>query len=248
MTADGARSHILRRLIVPALVAIAGLAVLISLGMWQLDRKAWKEDLIASLNRQIAAAPEALPSSSARPGLTRGNSEFRRVSLRADFIKDAPPAYVYSGGSPLRADIKSPGYFVFAPARLPDGETIVVNRGYVPMDRVHEPASGSTDIVGYVRWPEQPSWFISEHDAKGDIWFARDPGAMAQVRGWGPVAPFYIVQESPAPSSGLPKPGVLTVKLRNDHLGYALTWFGLAAALAAIFVIWAMRQRYHKAV
>ena len=241
-----ARSYSLRRLILPALFTLVGLAVLISLGKWQLHRKIWKEDLIASLTRQTTAPPAPLPSSSGRTDLTRGNSEFRRVSLRADFIEGAPAAYLYSGGSALRDDVKQPGYFVFAPARLPDGQTIVINRGYVPMDRIHETASALADIVGYVRWPESPSWFVSEHDAKGDIWFVRDPRAMASVRGWGPVAPFYIDQESPVPAAGLPRPGPLTVKLRNDHLGYALTWFGLAGSLAAVFIAWALRQRYHK--
>lgn len=234
------------RLLVPGLFTLAGLALLVWLGMWQLDRKVWKESLIASLDRQTTAAPQPLPPSSAWSALTRGNSEFRRVALRVDFIGDAQPAYLYTAGSALRADVRQAGYFVFVPARLPDGQTIVVNRGYVPADRVHEGASGTADIVGYVRWPESPSWFVSEHDAKGELWFVRDPRAMAAVRGWGPVAPFYIDQESPMPAGGAPKPGPLTVRLRNDHLGYALTWFGLAAALAGVFAAWAIRQRYHK--
>jgi cytochrome oxidase assembly protein ShyY1 len=69
---------------------------------------------------------------------------------------------------------------------------------------------------------------------------------MAERRGWGPVAPFYIDQEAPVPAGGFPKPGKLTVKLRNDHLGYALTWFGLAAALACVFAVWATREWYLK--
>ena len=74
----------------------------------------------------------------------------------------------------------------------------------------------------------------------------RDPQTMAQVRGWGPVAPFYIDQEAPVPAGGLPRPGPLAVQLRNDHLGYALTWFGLAAALAAVFAVWASRGMVSK--
>ena len=72
----------------------------------------------------------------------------------------------------------------------------------------------------------------------------RDHREMAKLKHWGDrVAPFYIEQESPVPSGGLPRPGKLSVKLRNDHLGYALTWFGLAAALVIIFALFALRQR-----
>jgi surfeit locus 1 family protein len=236
-----------RRLIVPGLFTIVGLAILISLGVWQLQRKVWKEDLIATLANQMAAKPEPLPTASARIGMTRGNSEFRRVSLRAEFITDAQPVYLYTGASALRADVKQQGYFVFAPARLQDGQTVVINRGYVPMERGGDPSPASVaEIVGYLRWPESPGWFVQEHDSKGDVWFVRDPRAMAELRGWGPVAPFYIDQEAPVPAAGFPKPGPLTVKLRNDHLGYAITWFGLALSLAAVFLAWAIRERYNK--
>ena len=237
-----------RRLIVPGLFTIVSLAILISLGMWQLQRKAWKEGLIATLNAQMAASPAPLPPPSQWPALNRDNSEFRRVTLRAESIADAKPVYLYTGASALRADVKQPGYFVFVPARLPDGQIVVVNRGYVPIDRKTEPASGAVEITGYIRWPETPGWFVSEHGTDESIWFVRDPAAMAKARGWGIVAPFYIDQESPIPTGGLPKPGPLAVKLRNDHIGYAITWFGLAASLVAVFLAWALRERYNKTI
>jgi cytochrome oxidase assembly protein ShyY1 len=235
-----------RRLLVPTAFTIAGLAILVSLGVWQLQRKEWKEALIASLDTQLKAAPMPLPAFSQWNELTRDNSEFRRVSLRAEYIADAKPAYLYTGASALRDDVKQPGYFVFAPARSADGQAVVVNRGYVPADRKSQPPAGMAAITGYIRWPEAPGWFVSERDSSGDVWFVRDPAAMAKARGWGPVAPFYIDQEAPVPPGGFPKPGALTVRLRNDHLGYALTWFGLAGALAAVFLLWAARERYSK--
>jgi len=237
-----------RRWLVPGLFTIIGLAILISLGVWQLERKQWKEELIAALTRQMKAPPVPLPPASQWADLTRDNSEFHRVSLRVQFLNNAKPAYLYTGASALREDVKQPGYFLFIPARLPDGSVIVVNRGYVPMDRQQDKADGTIDIVGYIRWPESPSVFVSDRDATGDVWFTRDPEMMAEMRGWGAVPPFYIDQESPVPTGGLPRPGPLTVKLRNDHLGYAITWFGLAAALASVFAVWAARNWYHKTV
>jgi surfeit locus 1 family protein len=237
-----------RRLLIPAIFTIAGLAILVSLGVWQLQRKAWKEGLIATLEAQIKAEPLPLPPPSQWPEMTRDNSEFRRVKLHTDTSADAKAVYLYTGASALRTDVKQAGYFVFVPAKLPDGRTVVVNRGYIPIDRKDERFSGATEITGYIRWPEVSGLFVTEHDTKGDIWFVRDPAAMANARGWGPVAPFYIDQEAPVPPQGFPKPGPLTVKLKNDHLGYAITWFGLAASLLAVFIAWAARERYNKTI
>ncbi|ARP98594.1 SURF1 family protein [Pseudorhodoplanes sinuspersici] len=248
MTAAATDPSLLRRLLIPGLFTLVGLAILISLGVWQLERKQWKEGLIASLDRQMKAPPVPLPPASQWLNLTQDNSEFRHVSLRAEFPADAKPAYLYTGASALREDVKQPGYFVFAPARLPDGRVVVVNRGYVPMDRPQKIPAGPVDIVGFIRWPESPGWFVSDRDATGEVWFVRDPEMMATVRGWGSVAPFYIDQESPVPAGGLPRPGSLSVNLRNNHLGYAITWFGLAASLAAVFAAWAARNWYHKTV
>jgi cytochrome oxidase assembly protein ShyY1 len=229
-------------LLVPGLAALAALLVLLGLGTWQLERKAWKESLIATVDRRLNDAPVALPPSTAWAGMTPGNSEFTRVRVRLEFLKDSD-ALVYTSGSALRDDVKGTGYFVFSPAHLPDGQQVVVNRGFVP-SRAYPAESGPQDIVGAIRWPEKPSWFVSDHDAGGEVWMVRDPSAMAQVKGWGTVAPFYIEQEGPVPPGGLPHPAPLKVQLRNDHLGYAITWYGLAAVLVVMFGIWAARRRH----
>jgi cytochrome oxidase assembly protein ShyY1 len=243
VTADA--SPYWRRLIGPALFTVAGLAILTSLGVWQLQRKVWKEGLIATLETQLKEAPAPLPPPAEWPGLTRENSEFRRVTLRARFVPHAPPVYIYTGASALRPDVKQQGYFVFSPAQFADGRTIVINRGYVGMARKHEDPPADAEITGYIRWPEKEGFFVPDQGTD-DIRFVRDPAAMAKAFRWGPVAPFYIDQESPIPASGVPKPGPLTVRLKNDHLGYAITWFGLAASLAAVFLTWALRERYNK--
>ncbi len=228
-------------LLVPGALAALGLLVLLGLGTWQLERKAWKEGLAATLDRRLNDAPVALPHASEWAGMTPANSEFTRVRLRVEFPKAADAA-VYTSGSALRDDVKSQGYFVFAPARLPDGRQVAINRGYAP-DRTYPKPAGPEEIVGSLRWPEAPSWFVSDHDAAGDIWMVRDPAAMARVKGWGAVAPFYIEQEAPVPPGGLPHPAPLKVRLRNDHLQYAITWYGLAAVLVAMCAIWAVKRR-----
>ena len=86
--------------------------------------------------------------------------------------------------------------------------------------------------------------FVADHDSAGEVWFTRDPRRMAEVRGWGMVAPFYIEQEAPVPPGGVPHPSGLNVRLRNDHLQYALTWFSLAGVLGAVFGLWLTQRRH----
>jgi cytochrome oxidase assembly protein ShyY1 len=228
-------------MLVPGAVALAALVVLLGLGTWQLERKAWKEALIATLDHRLNDAPIALPPPAEWVGMTPGNSEFTRVRLRLEF-SNASDALVYTTGSAIRDDVKGVGYFVFSPAHLPDGQQVVVNRGFVP-ERSYPSAPGAADVVGALRWPEAGSAFVSDHDAAGDVWMVRDPAAMAQLKGWGAVAPFYIEQEGPVPPGGLPHPAPLKVQLRNDHLQYAVTWYGLAAVLVVMFAIWAAKRR-----
>jgi surfeit locus 1 family protein len=230
-------------MLVPSALALTGFVVLLGLGTWQIERKAWKEALIARLQERVSAQPQPLPAPEQWPQLKPENSEFRRVKAALEFL-DRPHAYLFASGSALRPDIKSPGYFVFAPARLQSGAIVVVDVGHVGPDRRYPWTGGKAEIVGYLRWPEAPSWFVADHDASGSVWFVRDHRSMAKLKGWGDeVAPFYIDQESPVPPGGLPKPGPLAVQLRNDHLQYALTWYGLAVVLAVIFAIWAAKRR-----
>lgn len=230
-----------RGLAVPAALAFVGLVVLAGLGTWQLERKAWKEGLVATLEQKRNDAPGALPPPAQWPNMRPENSEFTRVRARVEFT-GAADALVYTSGSSIRDDVKGAGYFVFAPARLPDGRQVVVNRGFAP-SRTYSAASGPAEITGSIRWPEAPSLFVSDHDAAGEVWMVRDPPAMAARRGWGAVAPFYIEQEAPVPPGGVPHPAPLRVHLRNDHLQYAITWYGLAVVLVVMFAIWAARRR-----
>ena len=106
-------------------------AAFAGLGIWQLQRRVEKHALIAILNERLAAAPAALPAPSQWNALTPAKDEFRRVSFTATYAP-LPDAMVYSAGSAVRDDISGPGTWAFLPARLPDGEIVVVNAGFVP--------------------------------------------------------------------------------------------------------------------
>ena len=237
-----------RGLAFPGFFAAAGFLILIGLGTWQIERKAWKEELIETLRQRASAAPIALPPREARVSLESANDEFTRVTFRAVF-DHSREAYVYTVGSTLRPDVTELGYWIFTPAKLPDGSVIVVNRGFVPQvrqdprTRTEGQVEGPVEIVGALRWPEQRGYFTPQDDPPRNVWYLRDHLVIAAAKGWGEVGPFFIDQEAPPVPGGLPRVGALTVQLRNEHLQYALTWYGLAVVLAAVFTIWARGRR-----
>ena len=234
----------------PAIAALIVIAGLLGLGNWQLDRKTWKEGLIATLQQRLAAAPAQLPPPERWGGLDPAQDEYRRVRFTAELVP-GQEALVFTSGSAFRPDVSGPGYWVFAPARLPGGGVVVVDRGFVPEGRQERAAraagdiAGRIDMVGVMRWPESSSWFLPQADPGHNLWFARNPAAIARAKSWGEVAPFFIELESPAPPGGLPLPGPLKVNLPDDHLQYAITWFGLAAVVLASFAFW-LRSRWRE--
>jgi surfeit locus 1 family protein len=222
--------------------------VLIGLGTWQVQRKAWKEALIASLTERLNAVPTALPAPATWPRLDPANEEYRRVAFSAEF-DNTREALVYGAASAFRPDASGLGYWVLTPARLADGSVVMVNRGFVPDGR-QDPKSrpggeltGPVPITGVLRWPDSGHWFTPKPDATHNLWFSRDLKSIAAAKGLAEIAPFYVEQEGPVPRGGLPLPGKIVVRLSNDHLQYAVTWFGLAVALAAFFVVWALGSR-----
>jgi len=235
-------------LAVPSLFAVAALVTFVGLGTWQIQRKAWKEALIDTLEQRLSAAPLELPPRERWARLEPASDEFRRVKLSAAFEPDTE-ALVYASGSAMRSDVSGPGYWVFTPARLATGGLVVVNRGFVPEGRQGRATraageiAGPIDLIGVMRWPETRGFFVPNDDPGRNLWFVRDPAAIAAAKGWGEVAPFFIELESPQPPGGLPRVGALKVNLHNEHLQYAITWYGLAVVTVVMFVFWLRARR-----
>jgi surfeit locus 1 family protein len=239
-------------LLLPGLLTLAGVLVLLALGTWQMERKAWKESLVDTLNRRLTAPPVPLPRPDQWATLNQQQDEFRRVRFGAEYLP-ANEAAVWASGSSLRDDVKPPGFFVFTPARLAGGEVVAINRGFVadarPKGTSARPPTtpGPVEITGILRWPEQQGWFLTTaYDKAAGLWFVRDHREMARENGWGAGAPFYIERELQQPPDGLPSPGAFRANLSNNHLQYALTWYGLALVLVTVFGVWA-RARWRTA-
>jgi cytochrome oxidase assembly protein ShyY1 len=227
-------------------------AVFVGLGVWQLQRRVEKHVLIAQLTERLAVAPVPLPPPAQWSALTPDHDEFRRVSFTATY-ESRLDAMVYSSGSSVRDDISGPGTWAFIPARLPTGETVAVNAGFVPntmQDRNRQDRAVAQLITnkpvmltGYIRFPVAAGLLLPAVEHAKRLWFTRDHLAMAQALGWDQVAPFYIDLEQPVPPSGIPKPGPLQVHLKDDHLQYAITWFGLAGAVVIALGVWLRGKR-----
>lgn len=232
--------------------AILAFALLIALGTWQIERKGWKENLIASVTERLAAPAKELPPQADWQKLDRARDEYSRVKFEATF-DNGREALVFAAPSAFRPDAEGPGYWVFTPARLNGSGTVMVNRGFVPDGR-QDPKSrsegelaGPVEITGAMRWTGDRHWFTPKDDPAHNLWFTADTGSMATVKGLNSagnlVAPFYVEQEAPVPPGGLPQPGRLKVALPDNHLQYALTWYGLAAVLAGVFGVWTFTSR-----
>lgn len=237
MTEAKEKSASARGVFTATIATVAGLVLLLGLGTWQLQRKAWKEKLIATVTGRITQAPQPLAPRTQWPALTADEREYAHVKFTATFLPGE--AYVYTAGSSLRPDVTDQGFWVFAPAKLDDGAVILINRGFVPNG--HKETGTPTapvELVGYMRWPEEHGMFAPADDIKANLFFTRDQNAMAAAHHWQLDAPFYIDQEAPPPPGGLPKPGKIEVTLPNNHWQYALTWYGLALALIGVYGVW----------
>jgi cytochrome oxidase assembly protein ShyY1 len=225
-------------------VTLVMVALFVGVGVWQLQRRVEQQALSAALQERLAATPVPLPDPSQWPALTSEKDEFRRVSFTATY-ESRLDAMVYSSGTSMRNDISGPGCWAFIPARLPSGEVVAVNAGFVPntiqdrgeQDRVVAQliTNKPVTLTGYLRFPVAAGLFTPNVEHAKRLWFTRDHLAMAEALGWDRVAPFYIDLEAPVPPSGIPKPGPLQVHLPVEHIRYAILWFSLAGLLLIAF-------------
>lgn len=206
------------RVPIAALAALAAL-LLAGLGMWQVERRAWKLDLIARTDARLHAP--AVPA----PAAAGVDDAYLRVRAAGTWLPGAPVRVkaVTALGS---------GWWVLNALRTPDG-IVLVNRGFVPDAARIAPASGFATVEGLLRLPESGGAFLRRNDPAADRWFSRDVAAIARARGWGSPAPYFIDAEA-APGATWPRGGLTVVRFPNNHLVYALTWFALSG-LAAFF-------------
>ncbi|QRM28471.1 SURF1 family protein [Microvirga sp. VF16] len=242
-----ASTHNGRSLILPGLAALVALAILIGLGTWQLQRKAWKEDLIAQIEARAYGDPGAIVPESDWATWRADQDEFRKVRITGTFLHEfEAPVYGLAPGERQGAPIQ--GYYLITPLKPATGAIVMINRGFVPTDLrdpVRRPESqpqGEVTITGLVRAPEPRNPFTPNDDPAKNQWFARDPQAIAAAHKLERVAPFLIdADASPNPGSW-PRGGQTPLTVPNNHLQYAVTWFGIALTLIGVFAAFAWRR------
>jgi surfeit locus 1 family protein len=225
----------------PTLITLPMLIALVGLGVWQLERLEWKEDLIRERQSRSRAPAMALPDSLDRPA----SLEYQAVRVRGRFLHASE---FYLAARTFEGRV---GLHVVTPLALDNGRLLLVDRGWIP-DGHRDPATrpegqvpGEVDLTGLVRRPgwNGPTWLEPDNQPNENLWFWVDPGAMAAAAGLDRVIAEIYLDAGPAENpGGWPKGGQTRIDLPNDHLQYTLTWFTLALALAVIYVVYHLRR------
>lgn len=215
-----------RILVFPLLLGFFGIAVLVSLGVWQSHRLVWKESVLSEIDSRIAEPPIPIPRS-----VRREFDNFLSVAAQGSVV--AGELFVLTSRQGI-----GPGFRVIAPFEM-NGRRILVDRGFIPEARRSSNRDiGRQQIVGNLHWPDEvDSWFTPEPD--GELWFARDVPAMALQLDAEPL--MLVVRESDPATSGIYPWPVDSSSIPNNHLNYAITWFLLAIAWCGMTGLWIWR-------
>ncbi|PTX56973.1 surfeit locus 1 family protein [Litoreibacter ponti] len=222
----------IKRMIFPLLLGLAGCAILMSLGLWQVQRLDWKETMLAEIDARIAAAPVAVPA-------TPDPQADRFLPVTATGTIGAERLRILVSQKKIGA-----GYRIISPFMTEDGRTILLDRGILPIQaELPAPPAGPVTVQGNLHWPDEVDDYTPEPDLGRDIWFARDVPRMADALGTEPVL-LVLRASEPASPAITPLP-VSRAGIPNDHLSYAVTWFSLAVIWfgMTVFLLWRIRQR-----
>jgi surfeit locus 1 family protein len=227
------------------IAVLAALAILISLGTWQVERLHWKEGLLADIAARRAAAPVPLADIEALAA-KGGDIEYRTVTATGRYVNNKERHFFATWRGQT-------GYYIYTPLQLADGRYLFVNRGFVPFEnkepemRMQGQLTDQQTVTGLARarLPAKPSWLVPDNDVAKNIFYWKDLDVMASSVDLdkASVVPFFVDADSTPNPAGLPIGGVTQVDLPNDHLQYAFTWYGLAAVLVVVVAISWFRPR-----
>lgn len=226
----------MQRYLFPLLLGLVGVSILLSLGVWQVRRLAWKEELLASIEARIGGAPTDIV------GLTDFDpvrDKYLPVTAAGTTTQDE--LLVISG----RKD-QGAGYEVISAFALADGRRIMLDRGFIEeadRDKVRPPIT--LTVVGNLIWPNESDSYTPPPDLGKRLWFARNVTSMSEFLHTQPI--LVVVRTASGEDPTIVPVPVDTAGIPNDHLGYAITWFSLAAAWAGMtaYLLWRIRQRTH---
>lgn len=199
-----------------------------SLGMWQVKRRAWKLALIESVDERVHAPPVPPPATTHWAAINARDDAYRHVTIHGRFLANRDTLV-------QALTDKGAGFWVMTPLMADQGFTVLINRGFVLPEwrmgsaRASMLPDGETTVTGLLRLTEPHGSFLRANQPANDRWYSRDVEAIARARGLGRVAPYFIDADATPRPGGWPRGGLTVVSFPNNHLFYALTWFGLAA-------------------
>lgn len=230
------------RLVLPSFLAMPVLALLVGLGTWQLQRLHWKTALLAELAAAQAAPPIPAPDQPAPFAHVTASGRFR------------PGAEAFLGLEVRGAML---GGSLIAVLDREGAPPLLVDRGWAPFEggAVARP-SGDVTVTGYARPSERRGVLAPEDDLARRRFLTFDAQRIADALGAPDARPYALtvvvpgparaaggLGQAPAPAAGpLPDPARGFPAPRNPHLGYALTWYGLALSWIVVFALWARKR------
>jgi surfeit locus 1 family protein len=212
-------------------LAALGIALLFALGIWQIERRSWKLDLIQRVDARVTAPPLAAPGADRWPSISAGADEYRHVRVSGEYLSH--------GQSRVQALTRlGGGYWLLTPLRADDGSIVYINRGFVPAagSSAYAPPAGKVTVTGLLRISEPRGSLLRRNAPAEQRWYSRDVTAMARAAGLSDiVAPYFIDADAAVDANAArgsiryPVAGLTVIRFPNNHLLYAITWFSLAA-------------------
>lgn len=219
------------RRLLPLVLGTILFAGFVALGVWQLQRLAWKLDLIARVDARVHAAAAPAPGPADWPAISARRDEYRHVQVRGTF--DNAHETLVQAVTEL-----GPGYWVITPLTTAQGDSVLINRGFVPADQAALASrragliEGPATVTGLLRMSEPHGGFLRANQPAAGRWFSRDVAAIARADGLSRAAPYFIDADATPNAGGWPRGGMTVIRFHNSHLVYAMTWFALAAMVA----------------
>jgi surfeit locus 1 family protein len=213
------------------LLVAAGFA---ALGIWQVERRSWKLNLLAAVDERVHAAPSPPPAPDHWAGITANDDAYRHVRLQGVFLPDRETLV-------QAVTERGNGFWVLTPLRSTQGWTVLINRGFVPAGwqaskQAIDP--GIVTVTGLLRISEPKGGFLRSNDPGAGRWYSRDVAAIARARGLEKVAPYFVDADAGPNAAAYPIGGLTVIAFPNNHLSYALTWFALAImSLSGLVVV-----------
>lgn len=204
-------------------MTLAGVLLMAALGVWQVERLIWKQRVLAAIDRAEAGPAVPLPANPA---------PYTKVRVEGRF----DPARAVFYGAQVRDGV--PGTDLVVPLLRDGAPPILVDRGFIPLPWNGTTPAGPVTVEGYVRPGATRHWFSVADDLASRQFFTLDPAAIALAVGLDRPEPWVLVALGKPAGPGAPVPATTMPRPPNNHLGYAITWFGLALSLIAVFVLW----------